>query len=132
MAAIITMSAIRKVRLKIRLAPKPVRTVSCVVAAGVALRGTAGRLIVAAAPPTTVAAMLASAWPSSRSQLAAHSGFALSERAVTKIVVNGSKRSAAVHHNLVVTTDYKNGRRRRPDDFFEKGNSWPLWRRAIP
>ncbi|MEI7787998.1 MAG: SUMF1/EgtB/PvdO family nonheme iron enzyme, partial [Chlorobiaceae bacterium] len=36
--------------------------------------GTVGRLIVTSTPPTTVAAMLASAWFSSRSQLAAHSG----------------------------------------------------------
>ncbi len=42
------------------------------------MRGTVGRLIAATSPPTTAAPMLASAWSSSRSQLAAHSDFALS------------------------------------------------------
>ena len=73
----ITMSARRKVRLKIPLALKPVRTVSCVVATGTALRGPVARLIATSIPPATASRMLASAWSSSRSQLAAHFDFTL-------------------------------------------------------
>ena len=94
MAAIITRSARRKVRLKIRLAPKPVRAVSCVVAAGTAMRGAVGRLIATAAPPAAAAAMLASAWSSSRSQLAAHSVLYFEQERADKRVENGSEGRA--------------------------------------
>ncbi|MBV5304290.1 MAG: hypothetical protein JZU70_08850 [Chlorobium sp.] len=45
----------------------------------------------------------------------------MSERAVTKIVVNGSEGRTDVCHNFAVTTDYRNDRRRWSDVFFEKG-----------
>ena len=68
--------AMRKVLLRILLGLKPVRTVCFVAGAGATLPSAVGRRIAAAAPPATGAAALASAWCSSRSQLAAHSGFA--------------------------------------------------------
>ena len=70
------MNAVRREWLKIPLALKQVRPVSCVVAAGAAVRGAVGRLIGTTTPPTSGTASLASAWFSSRSQLAAHVGFA--------------------------------------------------------
>ena len=94
MAAIITRSAIRKVRLKIRLAPKPVRTVSCVVATGTAMRGAVARLIATTIPPATATRLLASAWSSSRSQLAAHSALYFEQERADKRVENGSEGRA--------------------------------------
>jgi len=60
---------------------QPVRTVSFVAGAGASLPGAVGRPVAAAAPPATGTPMLASALSSSRSQLAAHSGFAFELKA---------------------------------------------------
>ena len=60
---------------------QPVRTVYFVAGAGTTAPSTVGRRFAAGAPPAAGAALLASAWCSSRSQLAAHSGFAFELKA---------------------------------------------------
>ena len=68
--------------------------------AGTAAPGAVGRRIAAAPPPTTGATSLASAWCSSRSQLAAHSGFAFElKRSKNKVEESGSKGRSAAHLN---------------------------------
>ncbi len=49
--------------------------------------------------------MLASAWCSSRSQLAAHSGFAFERAGSTNILVSGGEGRTAARQNVLVTTD---------------------------
>ena len=63
---------------------------------------------------------LASAWFTSRSQLAAHSGFAFEREGSTNILVSGSKGRSAARQNVPVTTDHRNGRRRRPAACLQK------------
>jgi len=91
-----------------------------VAGAGTTLPRAVGRLIGATTPPTTGTTLLASAWFSSRSQLAAHSGFVFEREGRTNILVSGVEGRSAARQNVSVTTDNRNGRRRRPDGFFEK------------
>ena len=69
-----------------------VRPVCFVVVAGTSVLSAVGRLLA----PTP----LASAWSSSRSQLAAHSGFAFEREGSYKIMVNGSEGRSAVRHDF--------------------------------
>ena len=116
----ITMSVRRKVWSRTLLASIQVRTVCFVAGAGTTAPSAVGRLVAATTSPTTGTTSLASAWSSSRSQLAAHSGFVFEREGRTNILVSGVEGRSAARQNVSVTTDNRNGRRRRPDGFFEK------------
>ena len=79
---------------------KIVRTVLSVAGAGTTTPRTVGLRIATATLPTTGTSMLASAWCSSRSQLAAHSGFAFELKAEPKTRL----RRAAVRDELPHTS----------------------------
>ena len=71
-----------------------------------------GRLFATAAAPSAGAAALASAWFSSRSQLAAHAGFVFEREGSTNILVSGGEGRTAARQNVLVTTDNKIDHRR--------------------
>ena len=89
-----------------------VRTVCIVVGAGAAAPSAVGRLFATAAAPSAGAAALASAWYSSRSQLAAHAGLVFEREGSTNILVSGGEGRTAARQNVLVTTDYRTARRR--------------------
>jgi len=60
---------------------------------------------------------LASAWFSSRSQLAAHSGFVFEREGSTNILVSGGEGRTTARQNVLVTTDYRTVHRRWTDDW---------------
>lgn len=98
----------RKAWLRIPLDRKPVRTVCFVAGAGATAPGAVGRILGATAPPMAGTTLLASAWSSSRSQLAAHSGFDFERQGRTNILVSGVEGRNAARQNVLETTDYRN------------------------
>ncbi len=89
-----------------------IRTVFYVAGAGTTSPGAVGRIVGAAAPPVAGSTLLASAWSSSHSQLAAHSGFAFEREGGANIEVSGSKGRSAARLNVSVATDNRNDHRR--------------------
>ena len=95
-AALTMMTVKRKERLPTLWGQQAVRAVWFVAGAGAALPGSVGRLFATTTTPSTVTSSLASAWSSSRSQLADHSGFAFERECSANILVSGGEgRSAA-------------------------------------
>jgi len=95
-AALTMMTVKRKERLPTLWGQQAVRTVCFVVVAGATLLCSVGRLFATTTTPSTVTSSLASAWSSSRSQLADHSGFAFERECSANILVSGGEgRSAA-------------------------------------
>ena len=89
-----------------------VRPVCFVVGAGTSAPSAVGRLIATTASPSPGSTALASAWFSSRSQLAAHAGFVFEREGSTNILVSGGEGRTAARQNVLVTTDYRTARRR--------------------
>ena len=89
-----------------------IRAVLYVAGAGTTSPGAVGRIVGAAAPPVAGSTLLASAWSSSHSQLAAHSGFAFEREGGANIEVSGSKGRSAARLNVSVATDNRNDHRR--------------------
>ncbi len=97
-----------------------VRTVCFVAGAGTALPGVVGRLFGPTSPPASGATSLASAWFSSRSQLAAHAGFVFEREGSTNILVSFVEGRNAARQNVLVATDYRNAHRRWAADYCKK------------
>ena len=93
-AALTMMTVKRKERLPTLWGQQAVRAVCFVAGAGTTTPGTVGRLIATTTAPSTGAAPLASAWSSSRSQLADHSGFAFERECSANILVSGGEGRA--------------------------------------
>ena len=70
------------------------------------------RLIAIVVPPSTGTSFLASAWSSSRSQLAAHADFVFEREGSTNILVSGGEGRTAARRNVLVTTDNRTAHRR--------------------
>ena len=85
-----------------------VRAVCFVAGAGTSTPGAVGRLIATSSTPSAGATSLASAWSSSRSQLAAHSGFVFERESSTNILVRGVEGRNASRQNVLVTNDNRN------------------------